>query len=40
MRVSTPLVFNFSNKGPIVLQGILDSIIPGMLSLLAIFRIY
>jgi len=40
VNVSTPLVFEFSNTDPIVLQDILDSIVPGMLPLLAIFGIY
>lgn len=40
VRVSTPLVFEFANTDPIVLQDILDSIIPGLLPLGAIFGIY
>lgn len=40
VNVSTPLVFEFSNTDPIILQEILDSIVPGILPLLAIFGIY
>lgn len=40
VKVSTPIVFNFKNTDPMVLQDILDNIIPGLLPLLAIFSIY
>ncbi len=40
VKVSTPLVFEMKNADPIVLQSLLDSIIPGILPLAAIFGIY
>src|SRR5690554_4910749 len=40
VRVSTPLVFEMKNADPIVLQDLLDSILPGILPLAAIFGIY
>lgn len=40
VKVQTPLIFEISNADPIVLQDILDNIIPGLLPLLAIFGIY
>lgn len=40
VRVSTPVVFNLANTDPIVLQDILNSIVPGLLPLVAIFSIY
>lgn len=40
VNVSTPLVFEFSNTDPIVLQDILNNIVPGILPLLTIFGIY
>lgn len=40
VRVSTPIVFNFANTDPIVLQDILDNIVPGLLPLVAIFSIH
>ena len=40
VSVKTPLVFEFENANPIVLQDILDSIVMGMLPLIAIFGIY
>lgn len=40
VKVSTPIVFNFKNTDPMVLQDILDNIVPGLLPLVAIFSIY
>lgn len=40
VRVGTPIVFNFENTDPLVLQDILNDIFPGILPLLAIFSIY
>lgn len=40
VKVSTPLVFEISNADPIVIQEILNDILPGILPLAAIFSIY
>ncbi len=40
VKVSTPLVFTINNAEPIVIQDILNSILPGLLPLTAIFGIY
>ena len=40
VKVSTPLVFTIQNAEPIVIQDILNNIIPGLLPLVAIFSIY
>lgn len=40
VKVSTPLQFSVDNANPVVLQNILDQIIPGILPLCAIFGIY
>ena len=40
VKVSTPLVFEIRNADPIVIQDILNNILPGILPLTAIFSIY
>lgn len=40
VKVSSPLQWKMPNADPIILQDILDSILPGMLPLVAIFGIY
>lgn len=40
VKLSTPLVISFSNADPIVVQDILNNILPGILPLAAIFGIY
>ena len=40
VKISTPLKFTVENSDPVVIQSILDKILPGMLPLCAIFGIY
>lgn len=40
VTITTPFVMNFNNGAQIVMQDILDQIIPGLLPLLAVFSIY
>lgn len=40
VKVTTPITFEVPNADPIVIQDILNQIIPGLLPLLAIFGIY
>lgn len=40
VKIATPLSLDLKNTDPIVLQDILDSILPGILPLMAIFGIY
>ena len=40
VKLSTPLSFQMENADPIVVQDLLDSIIPGILPLAAVFGIY
>ena len=40
ISIKTPLEIAVKNSQPIVLQQILDSIVPGLLELVAVFAIY
>ncbi len=40
VKIETPLQFSINNADPVVLQNILDQILPGILPLCAIFGIY